>query len=708
MKFNRKNFVRLSLCAAFILSTHSYAKEENKVEKSSKSLGSVEVVSSTDSENTKSYTVDGMRTSSKLNLSIRNTPQSVSVMTTQQMKDQNITSFQDLMANVSGVTVNRWDERIYPNARGFKIDYYKVDGMPSHATIADNDFDLAMFDRVEVVKGANGLTTGAGNPALSLNFVRKHATSKDFKGNISLSGGSWDRYSATADISTPLNSEGSVRARIVAKHEDKKSFMDKYQKKNDFFYGVVDMDLTDTTFLSLGASYQKLDRDGIRWGGLPAFYTNGSRTHFDKKDTVTEDWTYWNSKTKNYFVDLKQFLYDDITFNLSYSHKKIYSDTSLLYFGGRVDKATNMGVEYTPLAYTNDQYDKENNIDAYISAPFTLAGLEQEIIVGYMYNKKQTVYNNWGYPSLGGASLNFNHINIAKPKFDYSNSTSPDKTVQTGMYLVGKFSLLDSLKLIAGARFSDWEYESNDGKGNREFNNEVTPYVGVIYDINDNHSIYASYTEIFNPQEEQTASGSYIDPIEGKNYEVGIKGEYFDGKLNASLSVFRIEQDNVAQRDGDKKVFGSSDNAYKAAEGVTSKGFEFELAGEITDNWNINFGLANFEAKDANGDKFATYASRTTANLFTKYKLKDLSLGAGVNYNSKQSNKTAYGTITQSPTVTADVMANYKINKNLNLQLNVNNIFDRRYYAGIGEGGSANSMVYADPRNATLTLQYSF
>ncbi|RXJ86287.1 TonB-dependent siderophore receptor [Arcobacter sp. CECT 8985] len=708
MKFNRKNFIKLSLCTAFILTNSLYAKEENKIVKNSKSLGSVEIVSSNNTEDTKSYTVDSMRTSSKLNLSIRNTPQSVSILTTQQMKDQNITSFQDLMENVSGVTINRWDERIYPYARGFKIDYYKVDGMPSHATIADNDFDLAMFDRVEVVKGANGLTTGAGNPALSLNFVRKHATSKDFKGNISLSGGSWDRYSAIADISTPLNSDGSVRARIVAKHEDKKSFMDKYQKKNDFFYGVIDMDLTDTTFLSLGASYQKLDRDGIRWGGLPAFYTDGSRTHFDKSDTVTEDWTYWNSKTKNYFVDLKQFLYDDITFNLSYSHKKIYSDTALLYFGGRVDKSTGLGVEYTPLAYTNDQYDKEDNIDAYISAPFTLGGLDHEVILGYMYNKKQTVYNDWGYPSLAGSSMNFNHINIQKPKFDYSSDTATNKTVQTGMYLVGKFSLLDTLKLITGARLSDWEYESADGVGNREFNNEVTPYVGLVYDINKNHSIYASYTEIFNPQDKKTTSGSYLDPIEGKNYEVGIKGEYFDGKLNASLTIFRIEQDNVAQKDGDKKVIGSSKDAFKAAEGVTSKGFEFELAGEITDNWNINFGLANFEAKDANGDKFATYASRTTANLFTKYKLKDLSLGAGVKYNSKQSNKTEYGTIKQSSTVIANAMANYKINKNLNLQLNVNNIFDKRYYSGIGEGGSDNSMVYADPRNATLTLQYSF
>lgn len=701
MKSFNKKILTLSLFAAFAL-------QSNLVAKDTKSLGTVDVVSSNDTETSKSYTIDSMRTSSKLNLSIKDTPQSVSVMTTQQMKDQNITSFQDLMENVSGVTVNRWDERIYPYARGFKIDYYKVDGMPSHATIADNDFDLSMFDRVEVVKGANGLTTGAGNPALSLNFVRKHATSKEFKGNISLSGGSWDAYSATADISTPLNKKGNIRARVVAKHEDKESFMDGYDKQNDFFYGVVDMDLSDTTFLSLGASYQKLDRSGIRWGGLPAFYNDSSKTNFDRKDAVTEDWTYWDSKTKSYFLDFKQFLYKDIAFNLSYSHKKVYSDTALLYFGGRVDKNTGLGVEYTPLAYSNDQYDKEDNIDAYITAPFELGGLDHEVILGYMYNKKRLVSNKWGYPSLAGAVLDFNNINIAKPNLDYSNSATPDKTVQTGIYLVGKFSLLDSLKLVTGARVSDWEYVNEEGNGNREFTNEVTPYIGLVYDIDKNHSIYTSYTDIFNPQDKQSVSGSYLDPIEGKNYEIGVKGEYFDGRLNASLSIFRIEQDNVAQKIPGVKVIGTTKDAYEMAEGVTSKGFEFDIAGAITEAWSINFGLANFEAKEANGDKYATHVSRTTANLFTKYKLNSLSFGAGLNYKSKQENKTKYGTITQDAYIIANAMANYKINKNLNLQLNVNNIFDKDYYSGIGENGSDNSMVYGTPRNATLTLQYSF
>ncbi|QDF28011.1 TonB-dependent siderophore receptor [Halarcobacter anaerophilus] len=705
----KRKLLTLSICTAFVLQMQLIGDELTEDSRKKESLGNVEIVSSNASEDTDSYTIDSMNTSTKLDLSIRNTPQAVSVLTTQKLKDMGVTSFQDMLENVTGVTLNRWDERLYPTARGFKIDYYKFDGMPTYSTIAQNDFDLAMYDRIEVVKGANGLTTGAGNPSMSINLVRKRANSKKFKGNISLSGGSWDAYSASTDISMPLNEKGSVRARIIAKHEDKKSFMDGYSKKNDLVYGVVDMDLTDNTYLSLGASYQKLEREGIRWGGLPAFYSNGSKTNFDRSDTVSEDWTYWNTKTKDIYGDFKQYLYKNISFNVAFSQRKIYTDTALLYFGGRVDKDTDLGVEYTSLAYSNDEYDKEKNIDTYISAPFTLKNLDQEIILGFMYNKQELIYNDWGYPNLGGAIIDFNHINIAKPRLDYSSPTSPNKTTQKGTYLVGKFSLLETLKLIAGARITDWQYRSDDGNGNREFNDEVTPYVGLVYDLDDQHSVYASYTSIFKPQDEQKVNGDYLDPIEGKSYEVGIKGEYFDGKMNASLSIFRIEQDNVAQKDGNNKV--STDplkDAYVSAEGVTSKGFEIEIDGKVDDNWDISFGIANFKAKDANGDKYATFSSRTTANLFTKYTINDLSFGGGLNYKSKQYNKTEYGTITQNAYVIANAMASYNINKNTNIQLNVNNIFDKKYYSGIGEGGGTNSMVYGTPRSAMLTVKYTF
>ncbi|RXK13248.1 TonB-dependent siderophore receptor [Halarcobacter mediterraneus] len=699
-----KKILKISIFTALALQMQVLADEVKKdLVKDSKSLGTVEVVSSNNSEDTNSYTIDSMNTSTKLSLSVRDTPQSVKVLTNEYIEDLGVSSYQDLLNNVTGVTLNRWDERLYPTARGFDIDYYQLDGIPTYS-ISSSDPDLSIYDRVEIVKGANGLMTGAGNPALSLNFIRKHANSKELKGDINLSVGSWENYSSTVDISGPLNSDGSIRGRLVAKHEDKNSYMDFYEKTTDVLYGVVDMDLTDTTYLSIGASYEKLDRSGIRWGGLPAFYSDGTRTDFDRSKTVTSDWTYWNQKTKSIYLDLKQYVYNDISLNLNYTRRQIYDDTALLYFGGTVDKDTNLGVGYTPLAYSNDSYNKENNIDIYTSIPFDFNKLGHEIIAGFSYNKYQTVSNYSGYPSTGVSTLDFNNINISAPSMDYSYPTTPDDTIQTGTYLVGKFSLMEQLKLIAGVRLTNWKYENDEGNGNREFKNEVTPYVGLIYDLNENHSIYASYTDIFKPQNNKDENGDYLDPKSGESYETGIKGEYFDNKLNAALSLFRIEQDNVAEKIDGVFVPGTTDSAYKAVKGVVSKGFEIELDGEITDNWNLNFGIAYFKAENANGEKVSTDSSQTTANLFTKYTINDFSIGGGVNYKSKYYTGTGATQVTQDSFFLANAMASYKVNKNIKLQLNVNNIFDKKYYSGIG----ANSMVYGDPRNATLTLKYTF
>ncbi|MFY9073851.1 TonB-dependent siderophore receptor [Malaciobacter mytili] len=701
MKLGNKRLLKLSICAAILLQMPVLA---DSTKQNNKSLGTVDVVSSSDSENTNSYTVNSMNTATKLNLSLRQTPQSVSVLTTQKMRDLGINSYDSMLNNVTGVSLNRWDERVNASARGFDLDYYKIDGMPTYITYNARDLDLSLYDRVEVVRGANGLTTGAGNPALSINLVRKRANSNEFKGDIFLRGGSWDSYSAMTDISTPLNSDKSIRARIIAKHEDSKSFMDNYEKENNLFYGVVDMNLTDTTFLSVGASYQKLDRKGIRWGGLPAFYSDNSKTNFDRSKTVSEDWTAWDVETKSLFANLEQILYKDISLNLAYTYDEIKTDTALLYFAGKVNKADGSGLNY--MDWKAQEEKKQNTLDINVKVPFEVANLSQEIIVGATYSKDKTLKYDAVYPQGYYSTLpNFYDYNLDFPSSssaDVPYIIRPEDIVQKGIYLAGNFSLTNSLKLIAGARLSSWEYNSEDSnKETRKFDNEITPYVGLVYDIDKNHSLYTSYTSIFQPQDKKDRSDNFLEPIEGKNYEIGVKGEYFNGKLTSSLAIFRIEQDNVAQTDGDP-IGGKQ--PYKSSEGVTSKGVEFDISGQVTDNLTLDFGIANFEARDADGEKFNTKASRTTANLFAKYTINNLRLGAGLNYKSKYYTQTDSGKITQDAYTLANAMIGYKINKNANLQLNINNIFDKKYYEGIGK----NSMVYGTPRRVLLTLQYSF
>ena len=657
-------------------------------------------------EGTKSYTAKSASTSTKLNLSLRETPQSVKVLTREYLDDTNTNSLQEMLNNVTGVTTNRWDERQYPTARGFDVDYYLFDGVPStaEADIA-NDPDLSMYDRVEVVKGANGLMTGAGNPAVAINMIRKHANSKELTGTLSSSYGSWNAWNSMADLSAPLNADGSVRGRVVVKHESTDSFADLYEKENNLFYGVLDADLTDSTYLCVGASYQDLERSGIKWGGLPAFYTDGSLTDFDRDLTVTSDWTYWNTQTTTAFAQLEQKLFNDITLNVNYDYREINADTALLYLlPNLADKETNSSTGLWP--YSDTSKSTQHNADIYVSAPFTIAGLSQEIVAGYMYNQSKKTDRYWGSPTLDNTTIDFDNFIPSKVigSIDNNIANPANKTTQTGAYLAGKFTLLDPLKLVAGVRVSNWEYESADGAGNRKFNDEVTPYAGLIFDFLDNYSWYASYTGIFKPEDKQDANRQYLDPREGKSYETGLKGEFFNKQLNASLSVFQTQQNNVAEEAGTIFIDGLATKYYRSVDGVESKGFELELDGKITNNWDMSFGVAHFNAEDANGKKVQTTAARTSANLFTKYTLDKWSLGGGLNYKSEAYKDEAAGRITQDAYVLANLMAAYQVDQNIKLQLNVNNLFDEKYYEGLGK----NSMVYGAPRNATLTFRYQF
>ncbi|WP_416232063.1 TonB-dependent siderophore receptor [Acinetobacter pittii] len=712
----------LALAMALIAPSIVYADETN----GTATLETIKVQAEEDSavtEGSGSYTAKSTNTSTKLNLSLRETPQSVKVLTREYLDDRKIDSFQDLMNNITGVSTSRTDERQKVYARGFEVDYYLIDGIPSTINLGTGDLDLDIYDRVEVVKGANGLTTGAGNPAMALNMIRKHANSKELSGNVSTSLGSWNSWSSSADISTPLNADGSLRGRMFVKHSDENSFMDFYEKERNVFYGALDYDLSDKTSMSLGATYQELHRDGIRWGGTPAFYTDGTRTNFSRSLTVSAPWTYWDVNTTAVFANLKQNLFNDVNLNVAYTFRKEDTDSMLLYTAGRVDKATNTSplknkvekIDYASV-YGAKAASEENNIDVFINAPFMLFNRPQEIIIGGSWNKNEKTKDLSGGSNANkeiekylGGPLNYNDIaqELLQPLV-LNTRGALNETTQTAAYVAGKFQILDPLKIIAGARLSNWEYKSENDKGNREFNNELAPYIGAIYDFAQDHSVYASYTEIFKPQDRKDVNDQYIDPIKGKSYEAGLKSEWFGGRLNTALSVFRIEQSNFAElipgvfivRNGTK----TTEQAYRGVDGVESKGFEFEADGEINDNWAVNFGIANFEAKDAKGTKVSTTNSRTTSNLFVKYKVNQWSAGLGLNYKSKYYTGSGSSRIEQDAYVLASAMLGYQVDKNIKLQFNIDNIFDEKYYEGIGE----NSMNWGTPRNATLSVRYNF
>ena len=686
----------------------------------SSNLGEVNIIEKSNNvtEGSGSYSIESMNTSTKLNLSIRDTPQSIVVVTNQEIRDKNIHDFKALADNVPGIRAPRWaTDRLYLRSRGFMVDYYQIDGVPTVYSGDTGEENLIIYDRIEIVKGANGLTTGAGNPSASINMVRKHANAKEFKGELNLKKGSWNAHTASIDLSIPLNEEGSIRSRFIIQKEDKESYLNFYNKKRDTFYGVIDADVTDQTKVSIGASYTKSDVKGSNQAGVPIFFSDGSLTNFSPSDSFTSKDASHVKKTISYFTNLEHVLLNDIKIHANYTYNESNGNRDVFSAWGYpdtkpgLDKNTGLGLE--GWEFLSISKTKTHSIDLYSSIPFELGNQDHEFIIGSSYSKsKESNSGTGGVGSTIQESVYSWDGNIKKAKYVEVDAPSSTTIKQSAIYAVGKLNLQDNLKLVAGARISNYKYsDMGPWAGDPyEVKNIITPYAGLIYDLNENHSAYVSYTSIFQPQDNKNINNEILDPREGNNFEVGLKGEYFDKKLNNSITYFKIQQDNVAENTGEFIPGTNKESAYRQIKGVSSKGIEIMAKGEINDNWNIDFALSRFTKKDKDGNRINTLTPKTEFSLSSKYKFDKLSIAGGVSWQDAIYTDVKHPAgdtekVTQEAFYLANIMANYEYNKNLTLQLNIDNLFDKEYHSNMPY---SEVYTFGDPRNVTAQVNYKF
>ncbi|MEL0581125.1 ferric-rhodotorulic acid/ferric-coprogen receptor FhuE [Pectobacterium punjabense] len=663
------------------------------------------------------YSVKVTNAGTKMTLTPRDIPQSVSVISKQRIEDQNLQTIGEVMANTTGVFANNIDsDRSSYYSRGFLINNYLFDGIPTVVDdiwdFGDSGSDTAIYDRIEVVRGATGLMTGTGNPSAAVNMVRKHADSREFKGSVSGSYGSWNNQRMVTDLSAPLTESGNVRGRVVAGYQDNDTRLDRYHKRKKFLYGVVDADVTDSTTISLGYDYQESNTDSPTWGGLPTWFTDGSSTHFGRSFNTAPNWSYSDKTSRKVFADLTQRFDNGWQLRMNGAHAETNFDSKLMYANGFPDKDT--GILVDPFGANVGAYGgwnkgtrKVDSIDTYASGPFELLGRQHELVVGGSYSRQRNQFYN-SQSTIGPADMgnyyNWNG-NIADPVWgawaDYEHSTLRQKS----LYTSARFSLADPLHLIAGARYTDWSIIGSTGDTSKS---RVTPYVGLVYDINDTWSTYASYTDIFQPQTKKEGPNTYLAPVTGKNYEAGLKGDWYNSRLTASVAVFRIEQDNLAEA---LPPSGAPETYYRSVDGTVSKGIEFEVNGAVTDNLQMTFGGSRFVADDKDGKSINSYLPRTSLKLFTRYQLPmlpDLTVGGGVNWQngiwqegSGPQNTTLR--VEQGSYALVNLFSRYQVTKQLAVQANINNLFDKEYSDFL-----APYAVYGAPRSVSMTVNYAF
>lgn len=684
-------------------------------------------------EGTHSYTTGSTSTATGLPLSIRETPQSVTVITRQQMDDRGVQSIGDALRNTPGISTQKYDsDRTEFSARGFAITNFQYDGVniPYDGVYGENPNngdDASSLDRIEIVKGATGLMTGSGDPSATVNLIRKKPT-KEFKASISGTVGYWDAYRSVGDISGSLNDSGSVRGRFVGAYSDKNSYQDHYSQKKDLFYGILEADLTPDTLLTFGVDKSSTTPRGSSWTGNPVYFSDGGRTDFPRHFNPGADWSRRDFDDITYFASLEQALANDWKFKASVDQKTTDHDTRLASAsGGNPDRATGEGM----FLYWGrwEGHRVQNTADVNVTGPFTLGGREHELVAGFMAShSRQTgaTYDTSAFELVPGSIYDWSGD---LPEQNFPKNGKYERTQsQNGLYLATRLHATDDLSIILGSRLSTFKYNEDysyypgagldDTHASYKEHGVVTPYAGVVYDLDDTYSAYASYTSIYQPQTYKDATGSTLAPVEGASYEAGLKAAYFDGRLNASLAFFRIEQDNVAESIGTNPV--TNEGIYKAIDGATTKGVELELAGEAAEGWNLSAGYTYARTRDADeqrifGFPLATSKPEHVVRTFTTYRLPgaldQVTIGGGISWQSAFYGKIYSPTtggdtrIKQGGYTLVDLMSRYQFNENLSFTVNANNVFDKRYLTGLG---NFDTTYYGEPRNVMLTTKWDF
>lgn len=671
------------------------------------------------SEQSKAYIIQNSSTASKLNIPLKETPQTVNVITRQQLDDFALDNTREVLRNTPGIIVsNQETERSSYLARGFEISNVLVDGVgiPLEGYNYNNDNpDSFLFDRIEVVKGANALNNGIGDPGATINMIRKRPT-QELQAALNASYGSWNTQRYEADISSPLTQDGKIRGRVFGYQQNGDSYLDRYELEKNGIGAVVEADVTDTTLLTAGYTETNHKPNGVNWGSNPLINTEGEQLSYSRNYNYSPSWAHWDSNIKSYFAELEQKLGGDWTAKLTYDEKRTQRDSKLLFLSGKPGANGTSGIFLYPGMYIDDN--KEQQASLSFSGTYPLWGQRHEASLGYVWAKNRLDELGYAGSFVNPLTTDLASFTPEEPSWDMSKTSGEMHIRQKNqsLYAATRLHLNDDLKLLLGANYVQAESSgSSYGTDTIYDEDKVLPYAGLTYNFSPEYTGYLSYTSIFRPQTTKADDGSINKPIEGESYEVGVKGSWLDDKLTATMAVFRTEQSNYPLRDSD----GIPTLRTTQVSDLRSQGYEFGLAGQLSDHLNLSFGYTQFSLKDLiNGGDARTFNPTQSFNLLTTYQvpqLPKLKLGLGVQWQDQTyldvPEATANGVITQKAGIIeqnayalVNLMASYELNEHMTLQANGNNLTNEKYLFNFPNQQG----FYGAPANYSVAVKFKY
>ena len=681
-----------------------------------------------------------MRTTTGLTLSPRETPQSVSVITKTQLDDQGLTTIEDALRTTTGVNVTRHGSRTVYQSRGFFIEQIEEDGISTTIGapgVTGNPFrdpkqqmDLALYDHIEVVRGATGLTQTNSEPGGTINAVRKKPTD-DTQLRADAIVDRFGKVRATGDASGTLHKDWGVRGRVVAVGERDDSFKRDVDGSNGLLYGVLDKQLGENTKLTVGGLYQN-QHDTPDPNGLPLAEDN-SDLRLPRKTYLGANWNEGKYRKQGAFLELEHDLNDDWRISSKLDYKRTRSKQSYASLAGSGGPGGDAKKDGTlPLDgikrydHSGKQFAFQTNLNGSVNA----FGHSHDLFLTYSYNRETT--------DVRGLSMNTNDAKyniytwrgdeIPRPDWNNPDSRNYSGNDYTTHAIAGgvRVNPTDNLHILTGTRYShwkrdwSWDYDLSDGKpdtrADREQRTEKSrfvPYLGITYDLDPNNSLYASYTSIFKYNTKPGKNGQPLPATLGNNYEVGWKGEWYNGDLNASVALFQIDQKNTAINSRQRLTDGTN-RFYFEPMTLQSRGLDAEISGKLTDQWQMFAGYTYNTRKytetigsTLKGGDFNKQTPKHMLRLYTSYRLpgaaEKWTVGLGM---STQSSTSSGWDVKNGGHTLWNANVQYKPTQDLSVGVAVNNLTDKRYYENHGIRAHGWGNFYGEPRNVMLNVKW--
>lgn len=635
-------------------------------------------------------------------------PQSATVFSAERIRDQNLFTLGDLMQQAPGVSVMPFDGA-NPDfrARGYAMEL-SYDGIPaSQAGSGQQEFELAVYERVEVLRGPSGVTAGAGQPGGVINFVRKRGSREpSFSGAVSL--GSHDNRRVELDAGGPLNAAGTLRARAVGTFQDRDYFHDVTHDRKWLGYLALDADLARGTTLGIAFTRQVDDLDSTTMG-LPA-WNDGAFIDAPRETHVYPSWNRMSWATSQAELDLAHKLaagWEVRARLVRRSVDKFYKDG---YPSTGVNRATGTATYARRMAGLD--WEREA-ADLFASGPFSLFGRRHSLAVGYNFDRRVADNLAVTYAAVPNVDI-FDPDSVPEPTGGFTRG-SANRVTQSGAYAQARLSLADPFTLALGARSSNYRNENRNIAPSPETDfvattrerGEVTPSAALLWHLAPQLNAYVSYADIFFPQSQMDAQRRTLDPRVGSQVELGAKGVFLDGRLNASAAVFNA-------RDRNRALATDVIDVYVPAGEVKVRGVEFEIGGRPLPELNLSAGYTFLRTEygahpTLEGAEWSTFEPKHSLKLYARWQpawMRGMFVGGGVTASSALLGAGVPGLREQGGYAVANAQLGYALDRRLAVTLAVNNVFDRTYWARVGGLNTYN--IYGDPRSVLLSVRGSY